>query len=121
VLELAERASSARDLLPALDRAAAEFRLRLEDALAKGEASDNFAPAAAGFAVWAAANAILGNIPLVDAASELDDDPDGWDASFHGSVAWSGAATWEPDPGDADRRREYWTWWLREPVSQALA
>jgi hypothetical protein len=48
-----------------------------------------------------------------DRRSELDLDPDEWDASFYASLAEAGGATWEAD-ADSRARRRFWEWYLGE-------
>ena len=118
----AELIESARAVLQqvgdqqSLERAADEFQLVLDELIyqANGDVRQ-LVPVYAGFAAWAAAAAVL-SPSRRDMATELESDPLDWTASFHGSLAEAGGATWEGSIGDAGRRRAYWTWWLTEAL-----
>jgi hypothetical protein len=77
-----------------------------------------------GYTCWIAACHVLldmGIPPNCHPETELD--MEDWDASFHASLAYSGGAIWE----EADvikgpiKRREYWEWFLREAIPQAVS
>ena len=69
------------------------------------------APLAAGHACVAAAHATTQDHDRAGARSELDLDPDEWDACFYAALAAAGGAVWD-GLGDRTRRRAYWEWYL---------
>lgn len=73
-----------------------------------------------GFACWAASGSILFDIECIEAESELELEPDDWNASFIASLAYSGGAVWEESVGDSKKRREYWLWFLNKAIPEAL-
>lgn len=81
--------------------------------------ASDFRPTYAGRAALAAAAAALWPTEEPEASSELDLDPDGWDASFWASIAEAGGATWEVGVGDDARRAKFWEWWVRTAESVA--
>jgi hypothetical protein len=83
---------------------------------------EDFSPLYAGYACWTAASKVLLGIgiwPDCDPETELDVEL--WDASFFASLAYSGGAIWEEGVGDPVKRREYWEWFLREAIPQAVS
>ena len=69
------------------------------------------APLAAGHACLAAAYATTEDRDRAAARSELDLDPDEWDACFYGAIAAAGGAVWD-GLGDRTKRWAYWEWYL---------
>jgi hypothetical protein len=97
-----------------------EFRTDLDDISLPDE--EDFSPLWAGFACWTAASKVLLGIGIwPDCDPETKLDPGEWDASFHASAAYSGGAVWEEGVGDPVKRREYWEWFLREAIPQAVS
>jgi hypothetical protein len=83
---------------------------------------EDFSPLYAGYACWTAASKVLLGIgiwPDCDPETELDVEL--WDASFFASLAYSGGAIWEEGIGDPVKRREYWEWFFREAIPQAVS
>lgn len=80
-----------------------------------------FAAVCAGFATWAVVRDVLdtGHAPVEDAATELQTDPESWDACFLASLAISGGATWD-DSGDSTKRRRFWDWYLESAIPEAF-
>jgi len=76
----------------------------------------------AGFAAWSVARHILfwDHTKAVRGDTELDIDPDDWDACFYASAAVTGGATWE-NIGQPDMRREFWHWYLTAAVPESFA
>ncbi len=91
----------------------------LDDKLTLGQ--EYFAGIYAGFACLAAAREVVYRREPPDISSELELDPDEWDASFYASLAEAGGAVWEEGVGDAEARRKYWKWFLEDPVPRAAA
>jgi hypothetical protein len=78
----------------------------------------------AGFTCWmAAGNVILGVEVSPNCKPETELDMEEWDASFHASLPYSGGAIWaETDVVNGPiKRREYWEWFLREAIPQAVS
>lgn len=75
----------------------------------------------AGFAAWAVARHIFfwDHIKAVRGNTDLDVEPDDWDACFYASAAVTGGATWE-NIGEPDMRREFWHWYLTAAVPEAF-
>lgn len=74
----------------------------------------------AGFASWAVARDVPSHPVMNDgAASELEVDPQEWDACFFASLAIAGGAVWD-GAGDPVRRRAFWQWYLDEAIPQSL-
>ena len=75
----------------------------------------------AGFAAWSVARHILfwDHAKAVRGDTELDIDPDDWDAYFYASAAVTGGATWE-NIGQPDMRREFWSWYLTTAVPESF-
>lgn len=73
---------------------------------------------AAAYAVRAAIATVLGDEDLESGQTDDERDPEVWDAAFLASVSVSGETPWRG--GDAQRRREYWLWYLREARRVAL-
>lgn len=97
----------------------AHLRKSLDDKLLLGP--DVFPAVYAGFAGWAAARDMLGGPRATGLAqSELDVDPQDWDACFQASIAVAGAATWEDGGGDREQRRQFWRWYLTEAIPNAV-
>ncbi|HSE15781.1 MAG TPA: Imm5 family immunity protein [Pyrinomonadaceae bacterium] len=96
-----------------------ESKAALADKLLLGQ--EYFCAVYAGFASWAAARNVVYGSPIIsDASSEIDIDPDEWDASFYASLAWSGGAVWE-QVADSDKRKEFWIWFINDALPQALS
>jgi hypothetical protein len=96
------------------------FRADLDDISLPDE--EDFSPLYAGYACWTAASKVLLGIgiwPDCDPETELD--PEEWDASFFASLAYSGGAIWEEGVGNPVKRREYWEWFFREAIPQAVS
>ncbi len=51
--------------------------------------------------------------------TDMDVDPEEFDCSFCAAAAFSGGPVWM-DGSSAERRREFWRWWLREALPTAL-
>ena len=49
---------------------------------------------------------------VVENTTDLDIEPYDFDASFCASVAFSRGAPWQSE-SNAERRLEFWTWWLK--------
>jgi hypothetical protein len=97
-----------------------EFRADLDDISLPDE--EDFSPLWTGFACWTAASNVLLDIEIwPECKPEIELDPELWDASFHASAAYSGGAIWEEGVGDPVKRREYWEWFLREAIPQAVS
>ena len=87
------------------------------------EANGDAVLIAAAIAGWAAACAAASVLGHNDNAppNELDGDPYDWSASFAGSVAAAGGATWEVGVGSPELRRRYWQWWLDTAIPEAVS
>jgi hypothetical protein len=120
LLGLAEQALSDADARWGLERAALQYREVLAGALDDAGDTGAYRPVYAGLAAWAASRAALGANEIQDGQSELDFDPDDWDACFYGSLAWSGGAVWEPEVDDPTARRAFWEWFVAEAVATGL-
>jgi hypothetical protein len=75
-----------------------------------------------GYTCWIAACHVLldmGIPPECEPEAELD--PEDWDASFHASLAYSEGTVWEESVGGPIKRREFWEWFLREAIPQAVS
>jgi hypothetical protein len=90
-----------------------EAKTLLDDKFSLGEPV--FKAIYAGFACWAAARSSLFHSEPPAASSEQELDPERWDASFFASLAMAGGAVWEAS-GDAEKRRRFWEWFLRDGV-----
>jgi hypothetical protein len=85
---------------------------------------ENSSAAHVGYTCWIVACHVLLDmgIPL-ECKPEVELDMEEWDAPFHGSLPYSGGAVWE----EADiikgpiKRQEYWEWFFREAIPQAVA
>ena len=121
LLRLADSYLTNDENVDALTKLSPNVKTLLDDKLGLGE--DYFCAVYAGFACWAAAgNIAYGPSDLTDeGASELEVEPEFWDASFYASLAWNGAAVWEEGIGDSAKRREFWTWFICEAVPQAIS
>ena len=95
------------------------FKTDLDGKLALGE--DFFASTYSGFAAWSAAGVALLGDSREPGDSELDIDPELWDASFYASLAYCGGAVWEEGVGDRQKRREFWEWFLVEAIPLAMS
>jgi hypothetical protein len=84
---------------------------------------DYFQAVYAGFACWAAARNVVYGTPdhLNQFHSELEFDPELWDACFYASLACAGGAVWEEGVGNSHERREFWNWFIVEAVPQAIS
>jgi hypothetical protein len=82
----------------------------------RGALPAGYAGSAAIAATWAALGERLPGRGLPEGESDAED----WTAAFFASIAWSGGATWEGSVGNADLRREFWLWYLREAIPGAL-
>ena len=103
-----------------MEKLLAESKTALDNKFLLGE--DYFQGVYAGFAMWAAArNVAYGNEIDDEASSEMDLEPEEWDASFFASMAWAGGAVWEGEIADSDKRREFWTWFINEALPAALS
>jgi hypothetical protein len=60
----------------------------------------------------------FGCAQLSDESTDLDVDPYDSDSPFCAAVAYSGGAPWE-ESSDADKRLEFWAWWLTSVVRTA--
>lgn len=115
--EIHLRASQAGFVSPS---SLAELQTLLDNKLLLGE--EFLCATYAGFACWAAARTVfLPAPPVSDARSELDYDPESWDASFHACLAFTGGATWERSRGDNAKRRAFWEWFLTEAITEVLS
>jgi hypothetical protein len=54
-----------------------------------------------------------------DESTDLDIDPYDHDSSFFAAAAYSGGAPWEKT-SDANKRLEFWKWWLTSAVNDAM-
>jgi hypothetical protein len=98
------------------------FRADLEEKLFLDE--EVFPSVYAGFTCWVAASKVLLGIGIwPDCDPETALDMELWDASFFASTAYSGGAVWaETDVVRGPiKRREYWEWFLREAIPQAVS
>jgi hypothetical protein len=97
-----------------------EVRVYLESISLRDE--EDFSPVYAGYACWAAVGNVLLDIEIwPECKPELELDIELWDASFFASLAYSGGAVWEESVGGPIKRREYWEWFLREAIPQAVS
>jgi hypothetical protein len=97
-----------------------EFRTYLDDISLPDE--EDFSPLYAGFACWtAASNVVLGVEVPPNCQPKTELDPEEWEASLHASAAYSGGAVWNESVGGPIKRREYWEWFFREAIPQAVS
>jgi hypothetical protein len=85
---------------------------------------EDFSPLYAGFSCWAAAGNVLLDIEIwPECKPEIELDVELWDASFFASLAYSGGAIWEETDvvRGPIKRREYWEWFFREAIPQAVS
>ena len=68
-----------------------------------------YAVQAALSAAWAA----QGEMPVQEADSEEEMDPDDIDASYYAAAALSGGVSWDRPTGNPQIRREFWRWYLQ--------
>ena len=120
LLRIADSVMVGADDVGQLGKLLLETKSALDEKLLLGE--QYFRAVYAGFASWAAArNVVYGSPTISDhSSSEMDIDPEQWDASFYASLAWAGGAVWE-EVGDAGKRREFWIWFLNEALTQAFS
>jgi hypothetical protein len=121
VLEIADNYLVTGDRTESLHTKVPEVKSILDDKLLLGP--DSFRAVYAGFACWAAARNVAygGQQTANDGDSELEIDPEQWDASFYASLAYAGGAVWEEKAGNPDKRRQFWIWFICEAVPLAVS
>jgi hypothetical protein len=83
---------------------------------------EDSSPAYVGYTCWVTASKVLLGIGIPpECKPETELDMEEWDASFHGSIAYSGGAVWDEGGGNPVKRREYWEWFFREAIPQAVS
>ena len=96
------------------DRETSTQLARLQNYLdEKFDCGSSFYPAIyAGYSAWCACHVLLHDESLGRTASEEDTDPDDWGPAFYAACAYAGGAHWDVIPGDDERRRDFWNWYL---------
>ena len=119
LLRIADTLMDSGDDVSHMEKLLAECKTKLDDKFLLGE--DYFRGVYAGFAMWAAASNIAYGTQVDEASFDIDLEPDEWHASFFASLAWAGGAVWEGEVADANKRREFWTWFINDALPEALS